>query len=247
MISEIKEHHIDLKRPKIVCDQLLDPTGKQLQEPLPNTNHTMLFLGKPKSGKSSLAFSLISSKNKAYYKLFSKVFLIIPPSSLSSLNIPMIKHHKRLYPELSSETLEDIDEETEELNEKGKDHHSLILFDDVGSVIKSDRALEETLKKFSWNYRHRCRSQWYLLQTYRSLSLGIRKVATHLVIFKLAQLELELIQNELILFLNKSQWLDVCRHVFDSKYGKHTAIFCDLESQKLFRLTDNKFYELKIE
>ena len=59
MITEIKEHHIDLKRPKIICDKMLDPTSKQLQEPLPNTNHTMLFIGKPRSGKSSLAFSLL--------------------------------------------------------------------------------------------------------------------------------------------------------------------------------------------
>ena len=161
-------------------------------------------------------------------------------------SIKQIKNHKRIYPELTIETLEKIDEETEELNEMGKDEHSLIIFDDVGSAIKSDHRLEERLKAFSWNFRHRARTQWYLLQTYRSLSLGMRKVATHLIIFKLSQLELELIQNELVLWLSKKQWIDVCRHVYDAKHGKHSAMFIDLEAQTIYRLTDNHFYQLKI-
>ena len=249
MITEVSETFIDLKRPKIVCDQKIDPDGIQLggDNPLPNYSSTVLFIGKPRSGKSSLAFSMIATKRKCYHRLFSKIFIVIPPTSLSSLSIKQIKHHKRIYPELSIETLEKIDEETEELNEMGKDQHSLIIFDDVGSSIKSDHRLEERLKQFSWNFRHRSRTQWYLLQTYRSLSLGIRKVATHLILFKLSQLELELIQNELVLWLSKKQWLDVCRHVYDAKYGKHSAMFIDLEAQTIYRLTDNTFYLLKIE
>lgn len=249
MITEVKETFIDLKRPKIVCDQKIDPDEIQLggDNPLPNYSSTVLFIGKPRSGKSSLAFSMIATKNKCFYRLFSKIFIVIPPTSLSSLSIKQIKNHKRIYPELNIETLEKIDEETEELNEKGKEHHSLIIFDDVGSSIKSDHKLEEQLKKFSWNYRHRSRTQWYLLQTYRSLSLGIRKVATHLILFKLSQLELELIQNELVLWLSKKQWIDVCRHVYDSKYGKHSAMFIDLEAQTIYRLTNNTFHLLKIE
>ena len=171
--------------------------------------------------------------------------MVIPPSSLSSINVKAIQDHKRVYPELDVETLEDIDEETDDLNEKGKDHHSLIIYDDVGSQIKSDHHLEEALKQFAWNFRHRARSQWFLLQSYRSISLGIRKVATHLYVFKLSQIELELIQTELILFLDKKQWLEVCRHVFS--HGKHTCMFVDLEHQKLYRVTDQKYYLLRVE
>ena len=85
-----------------------------------------------------------------------------------------------------------------------------------------------------------------MLQTYRSLSLGIRKVATHLTIFKLSQLELELIHNELVLWVDKKLWLLICRHVFDAKHGKHTAMFIDIELQQIYRLTDNHFHLLRI-
>lgn len=250
MITEIKETFLDLKRPKIVCDQKIDPEGKQLggDNPLPNYASTMLFVGKPRSGKSSLAFSMITTKNKCYNRLFSKVFIVIPPTSLSSLSIKQIKHHKRIYPELSEEVLDKIEEETDELNEEeGKSGHSLIIFDDVGSQIKSDHALEQRLKKFAWNYRHRARTQIYLLQTIRSLSLGIRKVASHLFLFKLSQLELELVHNELILWLSKQQWADLCRYVYDAKFGKHTCMYIDIEAQLIYRVTDNKFFLLKIE
>lgn len=250
MISEDTGIHIDLKRPRVICDQKIDSEGTQLggDNPMPNYSATILFIGKPRSGKSSLAFSMIATKNKCYHRLFSKIFIVIPPTSLSSLSIKQIKRHKRIYPELNIETLEKIDTETDELNEEqGKAGHSLIIFDDVGSSIKSDHRLEERLKEFSWNFRHRSRTQWYLLQTYRSLSLGIRKVATHLIIFKLSQLELELIQNELVLWVSKRQWIDICRHVYDAKYGKHSAMYIDLENQKIYRLTDNHFYLLKIQ
>ena len=72
-----------------------------------------------------MAFSLIANKKQAYNKLFSKIFIVMPPSSLTSLNVKAIRTHKRVYPELSEETLDSIDESTDELNEKGKEYHSL--------------------------------------------------------------------------------------------------------------------------
>ena len=59
-----------------------------------------------------------------------------------------------------------------------------------------------------------------------------------------AQGELEIIGTELILWLDKKQWMDVCRHVF--KHSKHTALFVDCERHSLYRLTDMKFYPLEI-
>ena len=244
MITESDPIHIDLDLPGINCDKPLDPSGKQLKPPLPQCNHTLLFIGKPRSGKSSQAFSMVASKGRAYYRLFNRVHLIIPPSSLSSLRVKELRTHRRVYPELTLEVLEKIDKETDELNRRGKDCHSLVIYDDVGSAIKSDHHLEEALKRSSWNFRHRCLSQWYLLQTFRSLSLGVRKVATHLFIFKLAQNELELIQTELILWIDRKQWLEVCRHVFS--HGAHTAIFADLERQELHRVTDQLYYLLQV-
>lgn len=247
MIAESKPIHIDLDLPGINCDKPLDPSGKQLQHPMPLFNHTMLFVGKPRSGKSSQAFSMIATKGKGYHRLFNRVHLIIPPSSLSSLRVKELKTHKRVYSELTLGVLDKIDKETDELNCRGKNCHSLVIYDDVGSAIKSDHQLEDALKRSAWTFRHRCMSQWYLLQTFRSLSLGVRKVATHLFIFKLAQNELELIQTELILWLDKKQWVQVCRHVFDAKHGAHTAMYIDIEAQDIYRMTDNHFHLLSID
>ena len=126
MITETDHHHLNLKRPHVICDRPLDRTGKQLKDPLPQCNHTMLIIGKPRSGKSSFAWSLLCTKGEAYHRLYHKVFLVIPPSSLSSIKIKEVKQHKRIFPELSLEVLEEIDEQTEEIvcamNAKARAH-----------------------------------------------------------------------------------------------------------------------------
>jgi len=245
MITEVKEYKVSMKRPSIICDRVI---SEQIQPPLPRVNHTMLILGAPGSGKTTFSMSLLL-KGGSYHKVYNKVFLIIPPSSLSSLNVPLLRNHKNTYDELSKEALDEIEDIVDKgLEKHGKDHHSLIVYDDVGATIKSDHKLEEELKKFCYNFRHRCRSQWFLLQTYRSLTLSCRKCATHLMIFKLNQLELETIGKEVIMWVNLKTFLEVCRHVFDAnKYNKHTALFVDLDNQKFYRFTDKTFYELEIE
>ena len=45
MITESDPIHIGLDLPGINCDKPLDPSGKQLTPPLPQCNHTLLFIG----------------------------------------------------------------------------------------------------------------------------------------------------------------------------------------------------------
>ena len=86
-VKETKKYDIPLKLPTMNADHLLDQSRKQLKEPLVNTHATWLFIGKPRSGKSTYAFSLFTSKNKAYYKLFDHIHIVMPPDSRRSLQI----------------------------------------------------------------------------------------------------------------------------------------------------------------
>lgn len=246
-VEETDIFSIPLTKPKIDADRLLDPSQQQIKPPLPNTHATWLFVGKPKSGKSTYAFSLVTSKNKAYYKLYDEIHIVMPPSSRASLKVKALQKHKRVYDELTAETLEKMNESiTELLEEKGKDANSLIVYDDVGSVVK-DLELQRELRQMSWNYRHRSLTQYYLLQTLRSLPLPIRKVATILVMWKLGSVELDLVFNEMINWLTKKQWDLVCKHTFNvEKYGKHTCLFVDIDEQKIYRLTNDTYHLLKI-
>mgnify|MGYP003671740146 FL=1 len=246
-VEETNIYDIPLSKPKIDADRLFDPERKQLKEPLPNTHATWLFVGKPRSGKSTYAFSLITSKKKAYFKLYDEIHIVMPPSSRASLKVESLRKHKRVYDELTPETIIKINKSIDDLlEEKGKEANSLIIYDDVGSVVK-DLELQRDLRQMSWNYRHRSLTQYYLLQTLRSLPLPIRKVATILVVWKLGSVELELVYNEMMNWLTKKDWDLICKHVFNvEKYGKHTCMFIDVDSQEIYRLTDDKYHLLKI-
>tara|TARA_B110000208_G_scaffold188741_1_gene248963 strand:- start:514 stop:1266 length:753 start_codon:yes stop_codon:yes gene_type:complete len=246
-IEETNVFDIPLSKPKIDADRLFDPTRNQLKEPLPNTHATWLFVGKPRSGKSTYAFSLITSKNKAYFKLYDEIHIVMPASSRASLKVESLRKHKRVYDELTPETIATINDSIDKiLEDKGKDANTLIIYDDVGSVVK-DLDLQRELRAMSWNYRHRSLTQYYLLQTLRSLPLPIRKVATILVMWKLGSVELDLVYNEMMNWLTKKDWDLICKHTFNvEKFGIHTCLFIDVDNQDIYRLTNDKYHLLKV-
>lgn len=247
-IKETKTYHIPLSMPTMNADFLLDPSRKQLKEPLPNTHATWLLIGKPRSGKSTYAFSLITSKKKAYYKLYDHIHIVMPPDSRKSIKIKEIATHKRVYDELTKESLNAINDDIDKLiEEKGKDGNSLIIYDDVGAAVKNNdvQGGPGGLQAMSWNFRHRSVSQYYLLQTLRSLPLPVRKVATILVVWNIGMVEQDMIYDEFMTFITKKQWEAILLHVFNvNKFGKHTALFINTDDQKIYRLTNNKYFLL---
>lgn len=249
-VKETKQYDIPLKMPQMNADHLLDLDRKQLKEPLPNTHATWLFIGKPRSGKSTYAFSLISSKGKGYYKLFDNVHIVMPPDSRRSLQIKEVQTHKRVYDELTREVLDDINSDIDKLiEEKGKKGNTLIVYDDVGAAVKNNdvQGGSDGLQAMSWNFRHRSVTQYYLLQTLRSLPLPVRKVATILVIWNIGMVEQDLVYTEFMTFLSKKQWEAITQYVFDvKKFGKHTCLFINTDEQTIYRLTNNKYYLLEI-
>jgi GTPase SAR1 family protein len=250
-VRETRQYDIPLKLPKMNADKLLDPDRSQLKEPLPNTHATWLFVGKPRSGKSTYCFSLISTKNKAYHKLFDHIHIVMPPDSRRSLQIKEVNSHKRVYDELTRDTLNEINDDIDELiEEKGKEGNSLIIYDDVGAAVKNNDVQGGTggLQAMSWNFRHRSVSQFYLLQTLRSLPLPVRKVATILVIWNIGMVEQDLVYEEFMTFISKKQWEAITLHTYNvKKFGKHTCLWINTDEQKIYRLTENKYYLLEVD
>ena len=240
MIQE-KVHDVKLKLPKIICDRELDPERKQVKYPLPNTaGYTMLICGRPASGKTSFMYSLIANKGQGYNKIYNKVHVVMNPNSRTSLS-GGFKQHKRVYDSLNMENLQEILEDAKEISHDDKSKASLLILDDVGSELKNNE-LQKLLKSSQWNRRHHCLSTMFLLQSYKSLPLDIRKVCSHLCLWKSTNShETDLVHEELLSFLTKDEWFKIQRHCYRSK---HDFIFAILDEQKLFRVSEQIFYEL---
>ena len=102
MIIEKPNPNLKLTRPAVIIDIELEPKPKP---PLPHKNgFAIAIVGAPGSGKSSVMFSLIKSKD-AYRKRFHKVIAVIPSSSLDSLKSNPLKDlpEEQLFEELSYE------------------------------------------------------------------------------------------------------------------------------------------------
>ena len=86
MISIQKNKAPDLPKCKFLCDVKLDPKldNYELTKFL-NSHSTTLFIGKPRSGKTSLLYSFFKSK-KLLKKCFHNVFLFQPTHSRSSMS-----------------------------------------------------------------------------------------------------------------------------------------------------------------
>ena len=85
MLSIKKNNKPDLTICRMNCDNGLH---KKLDEydltRFMNGHHTNLFIGKPRSGKTSLLYSLFKSK-KLFKKVFQKIYLFQPSASRSSM------------------------------------------------------------------------------------------------------------------------------------------------------------------
>ena len=196
-ITEEAPHHVHLERPRVLCD---DPIADRSRLPAPLPLHTMamLAIGRPGSGKSSFVHACFCVPKTNYNKLFRRVHWIAPPTSRQSFAGNVLKRHPRVYDKLDFETLEEIKRSAEEVSERGKGHHSILIADDVGSAMKNSD-LVTSLRAVCWNRRHLRLSTWFLVQTYRSLHVDLRRCASHLCLWKsVNSLESDLVFQELL-------------------------------------------------
>jgi hypothetical protein len=182
-----------------------------------------------------MLISILSQKgdNKIYHKAFHKVYVIMPLQSRLSLKDNIFEKHNpsRLFDELNLENLQTIYDQVEKDSLEKKT--SLIIYDDCGAVLKQND-IQKLLKKLSFNRRHLRLCQLFLIQSWKSTPLTIRKLYTNLFVFKPPKLDFEAIIAESI---EKDK--EVALALMKLYKDPHDYIFINIPTQEMF-LNQNK-------
>jgi len=217
-----------LKHCEMLCDAKLHPKldNYELTSFL-NSHSTTLFIGRPKSGKTSLLYSFLKSK-EIFKNTFDKIFLFQPEQSRASMKDKLFDKipDDQKFDELNLENLSYIEDNLSE-------HNNVILFDDMTAYLKNPD-IKKKLKELVFNRRHKHLSIIFLVQTYLSIEKDIRKLFNNLFIFKSSKKEMETIFDELI-ELPKDYVLPIMREVYDKPYN---YLFINTDAQRLFKNFD---------
>lgn len=221
---------IKLEIPEWKCDNSL---GNHIQDPMPAGHHLMVIAGAPGSGKSSLALGLLLTKgeSRVYRKVFHNVIVIMPLHSMHSLKKNTFENHdpSKTFHEINNENLEKVYAMVKGFAEEEK--NSLIVIDDMTADLKNTENLKFLMMLIN-NRRHLRLSLWFLVQSYISIPLSLRKVISHLVMFKPSNKKEYLALFEELLHLPRHIADAVTRHTFKHR---HDFLVVDIASGTMFR------------
>lgn len=236
---------IKLKKPKLpptlmACDKGLHPKLEQYElTKYLNQHSTNLLLGKPRSGKSSLMWSMLKSK-KMLNKVYDNVYLFQPSHSRASIKNNIFKKHdkEKMFDEL---TFEDLYNVVERIKGTDKDENNVIIFDDMSAYLKNKDTLQ-LFKELIFNRRHLRTSIFFLNQTFMSVPKELRRLFSNIFLFKVGQNELTNVFNELVEEDNVRKLQSViAKRVFDKQYN---YLFINTDNQDFFKGFDRiKFAE----
>lgn len=225
----------NLPLPTMICDNgLHDKLDKYELTKFINKHSANLLCGKAGSGKTSLLFSFFKSP-KLLRKVFHNVFLFQPSASASSIKdniFDKIPDDQR-YDELTYDTLDEV---MELCKTEDKKYNNCIIIDDMTAYLK-DGEVEKLLKELIFNRRHYRTSIYFLVQSYISVPLQIRKAFNNLWIFKVSKNELKTIFDEVV-EQKKEAVADLAKYVYDKP---HEYLFINTDTQRLFKGFDEIF------
>lgn len=225
MISIKENDKPKLKVCEMICDvKLHAKLDKYELTQFLNNHSTTLMIGKPKSGKTSLLYSFLKSK-ELLRNVYDKIFLFQPSQSRASMkdkifdNIP----DDQKFEELNLENLNDVEKNLDEGS-------NIIIFDDQTAYLK-DNEIQKKLKEFVYNRRHKHLSIIFLVQSWLSVPKDIRKLFTNIFVFKVSKNEMEQIFDEVV-ELPKQYILPLMKLTYDKP---HQYLFINTDSQRLFK------------
>ena len=233
MLSIKKNDKPQLKVCEMMCDKKLhDKLDKYDLTSFLNNHSTTLFIGRPKSGKTSLLYSFFKSR-EIFKNTFDKIFLFQPEQSRASMKDKLFDKipDEQKYNELNLENLLEVENNLSEYN-------NVILFDDMTAYLK-DGEIKKKLKELVFNRRHKHLSIIFLVQTYLSIEKDIRKLFSNIFCFKCSKKEMEMIFDEVV-ELPKDYILPIMKLVYDKPYN---YLFINTDSQRLFKNFDEILIE----
>ena len=232
---------IELDKPKMpeckmLCDSgLHDKLNRYELTKFLNQHSTTLYCGRPRSGKTSLLFSLIKGILK---KCFHRIYCFQPAESRASMSDDLFGKlpQNQVYDELNVDNLQEVMDRIR--TDAAKNLNSLIIFDDQTAHLKKKDTMQ-LFKELIYNRRHLHCSLYFCVQTFYSVPKDLRRLWSNLFVFKTSKDEFQNIWNELIEY-DESLLPKIRKLVYDKPYQ---YLFLNTDSQRLFKCFD----EIKIQ
>ena len=187
----------NLKKCVMNCDGgIHDKLDKYEQTRFLNQHSMNLFLGPPRSGKTSLLYSFFKS-SKILKNCFHTIYVFQPKQSRASMQDKIFDTlpEDQLYDELSYENLSEVMDRIRLDADEG--FNSAILFDDQSSHLKNKDTMR-LFKELVWNRRHLHVSCFFCVQSWFAVPKELRRVWTNAFIFKVNKQQLNDIWEEII-------------------------------------------------
>jgi GTPase SAR1 family protein len=195
--------------------------------------HSMnLFLGPPRSGKTSLLYSFFKS-SKILKNCFHTIYVFQPKQSRASMQDKIFDTlpEDQLYDELSYDNLSEVMDRIRLDADEG--FNSAILFDDQSAYLKNKDTMR-LFKELVWNRRHLHVSCFFCVQSWFAVPKELRRVWTNAFIFKVNKQQLNDIWEEII-----EKPKDLVDKIRKLVYDKpHQYLFINVDNQRIFKCWD---------
>lgn len=246
-----KKGKLDIKN---TANNLNKPLADDLPYPLPNYSGFCFGIsGASGSGKTTTLVSMMTRKKEngkrtSYRKVFDRIIVCSPTltneTSLKNNEFAKLPDGQK-FTEFNYQTMRNIYDMCEEFHDE--EEHTCVIFDDVGSQLRTDAKAEKLFISFLQNRRHVWTSVFILVQSFRDLPPKVRNNMSHFITFRPKnQLETEAICSELMPF-KKKNYQEIMNYVFDND-DKFSFMMIDmsLKDTNKFKFF-NKFNEMRIE
>ncbi len=227
----IKLKQPKIKTPEMKCDKDLHPKLNTYEvTSYLNCHSTNLLCGRPKSGKSSLMWGMLSDK-RLLRKVYHHIYLFQPSQSRASIKNDIFKKHDKdkKFDELTYENLAEV---MERIKATPPEENNAIIFDDMASYLKNKDTLQ-LFKELIFNRRHLRTSIFFLNQTFYSVPKELRRLFSNMFIFKVGKDEMKNIFEENVEsdFIKKLM-PNIQKLVYDKPYQ---YLFINTDNQKFYK------------